>query len=242
MKVPVNRFIVYAAAWLIFAVAAVAQDKLPDSDPKLIGSATYAMPQSAIDAEIDGKVTIAVQVDSVGKPTQAVLGAGLIWPCGLMPIKAIEEVSKTLSDTVMTLKFSPAIKDGKPTSKDFGLTFTIKNPKLVPGAAEKDPVTGKPIPRHISGGVLNGKATFLQKPRYPAEAKANRVSGSAIIQVVLDESGKVARAGAISGHPMLQLAARDAACGSKFAPTTLEGRRVKVTGVLTYNFVAGERW
>jgi periplasmic protein TonB len=97
-----------------------------------------------------------------------------------------------------------------------------------------------PTPRRapISGGVLNGKAISLPKPPYPAIAKAARASGTVTVQVTIDESGKVISARAVGGHPLLQQAAVQAAYGARFSPTQLSGQPVKVTGVITYNFVA----
>jgi TonB family protein len=88
----------------------------------------------------------------------------------------------------------------------------------------------------ISGGVLNGKAISLPKPAYPAIARSARASGTVTVQVTVDESGKVTSARAISGHPLLQASAVQAAYGARFSPTLLSGQPVKVTGVLTYNF------
>jgi TonB family protein len=90
----------------------------------------------------------------------------------------------------------------------------------------------------VSGGVLNGKAISLPKPSYPAIGKAVKASGTVTVQVTIDESGKVISAKAISGHPLLQQAAVQAAYGARFTPTELSGQPVKVTGVLTYNFAA----
>jgi TonB family protein len=94
----------------------------------------------------------------------------------------------------------------------------------------------KEIPKTISGGVLNGKATFLPKPPYPPAAKAVRAAGSVSVQVLIDENGSVVSASAVSGHPLLRAAATQAARQAKFAPTLLSGRKVKVSGVLTYYF------
>jgi TonB family protein len=89
----------------------------------------------------------------------------------------------------------------------------------------------------ISGGVLNGKAISLPKPVYPPIAKSAHASGTVIVQITIDESGKVISARAISGHPLLQAAAVQAAYGARFSPTQLSGQPVKVTGTLSYNFV-----
>jgi len=99
--------------------------------------------------------------------------------------------------------------------------------------------TPKPVPKApISGGVLNGKAISLPKPPYPAIAKAAHAAGTVTVQVTIDESGKVISAHAVGGHPLLQQAAVQAAYGARFTPTQLSGQPVKVTGVITYNFVA----
>ena len=89
----------------------------------------------------------------------------------------------------------------------------------------------------ISGGVLNGKAISLPKPPYPAIARSARASGTVTVQVTIDENGNVISARAVSGHPLLQAAAVAAARQAKFSPTKLSGQPVKVTGVITYNFV-----
>jgi TonB family protein len=90
----------------------------------------------------------------------------------------------------------------------------------------------------ISGGVLNGKATSLPQPPFPAIARSARASGSVTVQIIVDEGGNVISAHAVSGHPLLQAAAVGAARQATFTPTRLNGEPVKVTGVLVYNFDA----
>ncbi len=89
----------------------------------------------------------------------------------------------------------------------------------------------------ISGGILNGKAKTLVKPAYPAAAKAVKAQGAVNVQVTIDEQGNVISATAVSGHPLLRAAAVTAARASKFLPTLLGGKPVKVSGVIVYNFV-----
>lgn len=96
-------------------------------------------------------------------------------------------------------------------------------------------------PKQISVGVINGKALNLAKPAYPSAARAVGAQGAVNVQVTIDEEGNVISASAVSGHPLLQAAAVEAARQSKFAPTLLSGQAVKVTGVIVYNFVAPDR-
>ena len=98
--------------------------------------------------------------------------------------------------------------------------------------------TPPPKPKTVvSGGVLNGKAISKPQPAYPPIAKAARASGTVTVQILVDESGRVVSANAVSGHPLLQQAAVSAARQARFSPTLLSGQPVKVSGVITYNFV-----
>ena len=101
----------------------------------------------------------------------------------------------------------------------------------------KTPTPKPKVPSKISGGVLNGKATSLPKPPYPAAARAVRASGAVNVQVTISEGGSVVSASAVSGHPLLRQAAEQAARQARFAPTLLSGQPVSVTGVIVYNFV-----
>jgi TonB family protein len=93
-------------------------------------------------------------------------------------------------------------------------------------------------PSAISGGVLNGKATKLPMPPYPAVARLAHASGEVKVEVTVDEEGNVMAARAIAGHPMLQAAAVAAARQAKFSTTRVSGQPTKVQGVLIYTFAA----
>lgn len=109
--------------------------------------------------------------------------------------------------------------------------------KEVAVVKKPDP-TPKPVPKVVSGGVVNGKARNLVTPQYPSAARAVRASGPVNVQVTIDEQGNVISASATSGHTLLRAAAVQAARSSKFNPTLLTGQPVKVTGIIIYNFVA----
>lgn len=88
----------------------------------------------------------------------------------------------------------------------------------------------------VQGGILNGKANSKPQPVYPPAAKAERVSGMVMVQIEVDESGRVAKAEAAGGPELLREAAEDAALKAQFSPTLLSGQPVRVSGVITYNF------
>ena len=97
--------------------------------------------------------------------------------------------------------------------------------------------TPKPAPKVIRKNVINGDALELPKPPYPPMAKQIRVQGTVNVQVLIDEKGNVVSATPVSGHPLLVHAARTAALQARFSPTMLGDQPVKVSGVITYNFL-----
>lgn len=113
-----------------------------------------------------------------------------------------------------------------------------------PGSCKKEnseetnsiPQTNSSGSKIISGGVLNGRAVSLPAPAYPPAARAVGASGAVNVNVVIDESGNVISAEAISGHALLRQAAVDAAKQAKFSPFKLDGKPTKVTGTIVYNF------
>jgi periplasmic protein TonB len=97
-------------------------------------------------------------------------------------------------------------------------------------------VVAKAPVRPISGGVLNGKALEMPKPVYPETARRAKMTGIVSVEVVIDVSGKVIGARAVSGPEMLRDAAERAAKQAKFTPALLSGQPVRVSGVINYNF------
>lgn len=105
------------------------------------------------------------------------------------------------------------------------------------GVPVETPTAEAPVKNIISGGVLNGKAVVKPQPNYPAMAKAAREQGVVTILIVVDEEGNVTSAKAVSGPPILKGEGEKAASQAKFTPTTICGHPVKVSGVITYNFI-----
>jgi TonB family protein len=121
----------------------------------------------------------------------------------------------------------------------FKLTTEQKALGEVDSYLAKEKVLGKTTDNYqgtITEGVLEGKAISFPQPVYPPIARAARVSGNVTVKVVVDEEGKVVAAQAESGNPLLQQAAVKAAREARFSPMMLDGKPVKVLGVLNYNF------
>jgi TonB family protein len=90
----------------------------------------------------------------------------------------------------------------------------------------------------ITGDVESGRALELPKPAYPKIARMAHASGQVVVQVIIDVDGTVIAAAAVSGHPLLYGVSVEAARNSRFSPTTVDGKPVKVTGVITYTFIS----
>jgi TonB family protein len=89
----------------------------------------------------------------------------------------------------------------------------------------------------VESGDLNGKAIDLPKPIYPGEARKAKVTGQVKVRVIVAETGKVLSADIVSGPKQLWMAAVEAARQARFNPTLIGGSAVKITGILTYDFV-----
>jgi periplasmic protein TonB len=89
----------------------------------------------------------------------------------------------------------------------------------------------------VRGGVLNERAFLKPEPVYPTVARAAGLRGTVVVEVTVDEGGRVSSAEAVSGQALLRQAAVEAAREARFKPTLLSGRPVRVSGFLTYNFV-----
>lgn len=99
--------------------------------------------------------------------------------------------------------------------------------------------TPKPVPAlvRLTSSLITSKVISKPVPAYPIIAKQAHAFGPVTVEILVDEQGRVISAQATSGHPLLREAARQAALHARFSPTLLSGQPVKVSGVITYNFV-----
>jgi TonB family protein len=143
-------------------------------------------------------------------------------------------LDEAVENAAMQAVFPPTRINSNPVKVSGRLVYNF--------VADEDETKGSPEKgsKPINGGILNGKAVSLPKPAYPPAAAAVNAEGPVIVGVTIDETGQVIFARAVSGHPLLQAAAVEAAKLATFSPTRLNDVPVKVSGVITYNFVAGK--
>lgn len=112
----------------------------------------------------------------------------------------------------------------------------VRTPPVL-AITEPPPAQPPRKPPVISKGVITSEALSLPKPMYPEMAKLMRLQGKVTIQVLIDETGKVISARVLDGDPLFKQAAERAAYQARFSPTRLSDQPVKVSGVISYNFV-----
>ena len=84
----------------------------------------------------------------------------------------------------------------------------------------------------------SGRILRMPKPRYPLRARQAHVDGEVEVQIIIGEEGTVIAAAAVSGHFLLYDACVAAARDAMFTASLLNGKPVKVSGVIKYRFVA----
>ena len=127
-----------------------------------------------------------------------------------------------------------------PSSNSAGCITCSGTQRVVPidpDSKPPEPPVRPPTTEKVTSKVLISKVVSLPQPAYPVMAKQTRTQGAVNIQILVDEQGRVISAQVVSGHPMLNPAAREAALRARFTPTVLNGQAVKIQGVITYNFV-----
>ena len=108
----------------------------------------------------------------------------------------------------------------------------------VPGGPPPPPPPPKAkAPIRVGGNVQNSKLIQKIDPIYPELAKRARVSGIVLLQVTVDEQGRVGEIKLIRGHPLLNQSAIDAVGQWRYSPTLLNGEPVPVIATVTVNFV-----
>lgn len=216
------------AVCCLFVATAISQTPVASTEqPKTISAPTPVFPDEAKNFIYGSSIRVMMEVDKKGKVTNA-RAIGPLIPCSNLKDKVAAEINKTAVAAAKAAVFEPILKDGKPVASTLQITYPLRAPETVPKEQGA---------KMINGGVMNGKALSLPRPDYPPLAKANRASGAVAVQILIGEDGKTLSAAAISGHPYLLEAAAESACRARFAEVLLSGQPVRVSGVITYNFV-----
>jgi periplasmic protein TonB len=98
------------------------------------------------------------------------------------------------------------------------------------GTAAPPPPQPQPTKRLVRASTLlrPPRQTYSIDPEYPTLALQAHISGTIVVDAVIDERGNVVQARAVRGHPLLIAAALRAVQQWKYEPTSLNGQPVSV--------------
>lgn len=223
-----------------------------------------ALSSDARNLGLSGLVAVRVMVDPDGEVlvSRAVSGPDGLRQSASKAVRAWEFAPSADPDPVsgfVVFRFS----SGEPYASIVGLreqdvaSGPTHTPELEPAAEETNTVpTASTAPTHtrprearpaerpavpaglqrLAPAALSALATRKTSPRYPAAAASARIEGVVIVEVEVDESGRVTSARAVSGNGVLRPAAIEAAKNWLFQPTVVEGVPTRVIGTLSFNF------
>ena len=88
----------------------------------------------------------------------------------------------------------------------------------------------------VSRGVMQGELVRKVDPVYPAQARAQGISGPVVLEIRVSEDGKVRNVISASGNPVLVTAAMQAVRQWQYAPTLLDRHPIETTKQVTVVF------
>ena len=142
-------------------------------------------------------------------------------------LSIVEKTKDRIPDRLALFRYHCGLLKGKQTAEVVAMLRQIEA-LLAWNPSGQPPVTE---------GVLNGRALVLVRPDYPDEARSRRARGQVVVEIEIDECGKVISAKAVSGDASLRAVSEKAAKAARFSPTYVNGTPIRVTGILHYNFV-----
>jgi protein TonB len=137
---------------------------------------------------------------------------------------------------------SPATKEPPPAIREPAapVNTTIKETAGTSAAPDQGTTAtetnGSVDTRTLNTGSLNSRASKRVVPGYPAIAKTSRTEGLVRVYVTIDETGKVFEVTSSEGPLTLRKSAEDAARQWRFPPTAIDGKPVRVSGYIEFNF------
>jgi len=140
---------------------------------------------------------------------------------GISPETGREAISSGTRERVSALERGDGPVDGLGVSE---------NPPPAPPAPVPQP------PRRLHQGIQAPRKVVDVAPRYPALARDSHVEGTVILDVIIDETGKVTSTHVLKSVPLLDQSAIDAVRLWKFIPARLNGEAIPIVMTVTVAF------
>lgn len=198
-----------------------------DNPPKLIFRLEPRYPVPAEVARIEATVTMRIIINEEGQ----------VWSAEVL--EGHQLLNQAALDAVIRWQYAPTVIEGKVAPVITTVRVQFSPVKVMHDADEKSPpgvAAPKREPVRTSGDYLENRVIRRVEPEYPPLARAHRISGVVLLQVVLNENGEVYEVKVVRGHPLLQQAAVDAVRQWKFKPTLMNGEPVPILGTIAVIF------
>lgn len=195
------------------------------------------IPEEAKRSGLGGEITVWVNLDADGNVVSVESATGPSPICRNVTRPDVVALRQAATEAAKLAKFEPVAEDGKRRLASGVVRFQVPAGKSEMSDGDEKILDlgqlGTPRPESLRLNVIR----LLPKPAYPPAAIAVRAAGPVSVRILVDDSGAVFSSEAVTGHPLLRASATQAACEAKFHPTVLDGKPMKMTGIITYNFV-----
>ncbi len=206
--------------------------------PKLASSPSAIYPAMARNSNIEGVVVVDALVDASGTVTQA------------QAVSGPTLLRQAAADSVRSWKYQPAKLNGQPIAvhTQVSVDFHLNAASVVTGsgapansiaATSSLPPSAAPVaaPAAPATGVIQApKLIASPPPVYPNNARSSSVEGVVVLDLLVDETGKVTQAKVVSGPVLLQPAAVEAVHSWKYQPARQNGQPVAQHTQVSINF------
>lgn len=183
---------------------------------------------------IEGTAVVKISVDETGSVDKTEVVSG-------DPILAA-----SCADALKQWRFKPYIKNGKPVRVAASLPCNFAASNDVPPVLSIQDLSDRQKPTNARNmGVARQTAppdseslVLIKKVKatYPMEAETGQLQGEVVVKLLVDETGEVAQTTVVSGNSVLASSVVDAVKKWRFEPFVRNGKSIKVSTVITYDF------
>ena len=231
-------------------VAQVTPQRVPASEKVMerlvVSKVAPVYPPLARQARIQGTVIAQIVISKTGNVESVQLFSGhpILAPAAIEAIKQWKfkpfelngepvevetraKVNFTLADNSSAQGTAGSVPGGIPPDQAGGIVDAVD---------ARDQQTSPPQRVRVSAAVEEKLSVKKVPPKYPQEARQDRIQGSVALKVTVDRQGNVANIELISGHPVLAPAAIEAVKQWKYKPYLLNQQPVEVETQIIVNF------
>ena len=202
-------------------------DNISDSVPKLIQKKEPIYPDAALEAGIQGMVTLGGRTDMEGRVIEV----------EILSTNNNDLLKEAAVQAVLGWVFEPIQQEGGSMVVVFATGFDFKLENGQPAVTINYRAFMDPGPAVRATGQISPPRLLKRvEPFYPEEARKGRIKGVVILELTTDIYGRVQKVKVLRSIPLLDQAAIDAARQWVYEPAIVEGKPRGVIFTVTVNF------